>query len=95
MKSQNLKILVIVVLLALAFCGTEFMAAITTAQDKGPPGQFFKLPQEEKCAPGPSAESSYYSVGQRNAGICGDQAFVNNYMSSGAITSVEGSPNDA
>ena len=94
MKSQHLKILVIVVLLALTFCGAEAMAAITTSQDKGSPDQFWKLPQEQKCAPGPSADAGYYSVGQRDAGICGDQAFVNNYMRTGEILSVEGSPLD-
>ena len=94
MKNQRLKIIIIIVLLALTFCGVEAMAAITTSNDTGSPNQFWDLPQEEKCAPGPSPDASYYSVGQRNAGVCGDQAWVNSYMKSGEILSVEGSPLD-
>lgn len=44
-----------------------------------PPGDFFKLPVDMKCTPGPSKESSYYST-ERAGGMCGDGEFVNQQM---------------
>ena len=35
------------------------------------PGDFFKLPVDLKCTPGPSKDSSYYST-ETTGGICGD-----------------------
>lgn len=43
------------------------------------PGDFFKLPVDMKCTPGPSKDSSYYST-ETPGGICGDGAFVNQQM---------------
>ena len=43
------------------------------------PGEFFNLPVDLKCTPGPSKDSSYYST-ERPGGICGDGEFVNQQM---------------
>jgi hypothetical protein len=43
------------------------------------PGDFFKLPVDMKCTPGPSKDSSYYST-ETPGGICGDGMFVNQQM---------------
>lgn len=43
------------------------------------PGDFFKLPVDMKCTPGPSKDSSYYST-ETAGGICGDGEFVNQQM---------------
>ena len=43
------------------------------------PGDFFKLPVDLKCTPGPSKDSSYYST-ETPGGICGDGMFVNQQM---------------
>ena len=43
------------------------------------PGDFFKLPVDMKCTPGPSKDSSYYST-ETPGGICGDGQFVNQQM---------------
>ncbi len=43
------------------------------------PGEFFNLPVDMKCTPGPSKDSSYYST-ERSGGICGDGEFVNQQM---------------
>lgn len=43
------------------------------------PGDFFKLPVDLKCTPGPSKDSSYYST-ETSGGICGDGEFVNQQM---------------
>jgi hypothetical protein len=43
------------------------------------PGDFFKLPVDLKCTPGPSKDSAYYST-ETPGGICGDGMFVNQQM---------------
>lgn len=43
------------------------------------PGDFFKLPVDMKCTPGPSKDSSYYTT-ETPGGICGDGMFVNQQM---------------
>jgi hypothetical protein len=43
------------------------------------PSDFFKLPVDLKCTPGPSKDSSYYST-ETSGGICGDGQFVNQQM---------------
>jgi hypothetical protein len=43
------------------------------------PGDFFKLPVDMKCTPGPSKDSAYYST-ETPGGICGDGEFVNQQM---------------
>ena len=43
------------------------------------PSDFFKLPVDMKCTPGPSKDSSYYST-ETSGGICGDGQFVNQQM---------------
>lgn len=43
------------------------------------PGDFFKLPVDLKCTPGPSKDSAYYST-ERSGGMCGDGEFVNQQM---------------
>ncbi len=43
------------------------------------PGDFFKLPVDLKCTPGPSKDASYYST-EAPGGICGDGMFVNQQM---------------
>lgn len=45
-----------------------------------PPGDFFNLPVDLKCTPGPSKDSAYYSSSERPGGICGDGEFVNQQM---------------
>lgn len=43
------------------------------------PGDFFNLPVDLKCTPGPSKDSSYYST-ETSGGMCGDGEFVNQQM---------------
>ena len=43
------------------------------------PSEFWNLPVEMKCTPGPSKDSSYYST-ERAGGVCGDGQFVNQQM---------------
>ena len=43
------------------------------------PGDFFKLPVDMKCTPGPSANADYYTT-ERSGGICGGGQFVNQQM---------------
>ena len=43
------------------------------------PGDFFKLPVDMKCTPGPSQDAAYYST-ETPGGICGDGMFVNQQM---------------
>lgn len=43
------------------------------------PGDFFNLPVDLKCTPGPSKDSSYYTT-ETPGGICGDGMFVNQQM---------------
>lgn len=43
------------------------------------PGDFFNLPVDMKCTPGPSKDSAYYST-EHPGGICGDGEFVNQQM---------------
>jgi hypothetical protein len=51
------------------------------------PASIFDLPYKLECAPGPSAQGSYYSIGLNPGGICGDQAWVNGAMGQYKITS--------
>jgi hypothetical protein len=83
---------VIVILLALIFIKLYFPKLISgfsgvnlrpysydiqgTGQE---PGDFFKLPVDMKCTPGPSKDASYYST-ETPGGICGDGMFVNQQM---------------
>ena len=43
------------------------------------PGDFFKLPVDMKCTPGPSADADYYTT-ETSGGICGGGQFVNQQM---------------
>lgn len=43
------------------------------------PGDFFKLPVDLACTPGPSKDAAYYST-ETPGGICGDGRFVNQQM---------------
>lgn len=43
------------------------------------PNDFWNLPVNMKCTPGPSKDSAYYST-ERAGGICGDGQFVNQQM---------------
>lgn len=43
------------------------------------PGDFFNLPVDLKCTPGPSADADYYTT-ERTGGICGGGNFVNQQM---------------
>lgn len=43
------------------------------------PGDFFKLPVEMKCTPGPSSDADYYTT-ETTGGICGGSQFVNQQM---------------
>jgi hypothetical protein len=83
---------IIVVLLALIFVKLFFPRVISgfgamqlrpysyDVQGTGKePGEFFKLPVDLKCTPGPSGDSSYYST-ETSGGICGDGEFVNQQM---------------
>ena len=83
---------IIVVLLALIFVKLYFPKLISgfsgvslrpysyDIQGTGKePGDFFKLPVDMKCTPGPSKDSSYYTT-ETPGGICGDGMFVNQQM---------------
>lgn len=43
------------------------------------PSDFFKLPVDLSCTPGPSKEAAYYAT-ETPGGICGDGRFVNQQM---------------
>lgn len=43
------------------------------------PGDFFKLPVDLKCTPGPSGDADYYTT-ETTGGICGGGKFVNEQM---------------
>ena len=43
------------------------------------PGDFFKLPVDLKCTPGPSADADYYTT-ETVGGVCGGGQFVNQQM---------------
>lgn len=43
------------------------------------PNEFWKLPVDMKCTPGPSKDSAYYST-EHAGGVCGDGQFVNQQM---------------
>jgi hypothetical protein len=43
------------------------------------PGDFFKLPVDLKCTPGPSGDADYYTT-ETAGGICGGGQFVNEQM---------------
>jgi hypothetical protein len=43
------------------------------------PGDFFKLPVDMKCTPGPSKDADYYTT-ETAGGICGGGQFVNQQM---------------
>ena len=82
----------IVILLALIFIKLYFPNLVSTfnsvrelrpysydIQGTGKePGDFFKLPTDLKCIPGPSKDASYYT--NESEGICGDGMFVNQQM---------------
>jgi hypothetical protein len=83
---------VIVILLALIFIKLYFPKIVSNfsgvhlrpysydIQGTGnEPSDFFKLPVDMKCTPGPSKDSSYYST-ETSGGICGDGQFVNQQM---------------
>lgn len=80
---------IIVVLLALIFVKLYFPKFVSgfnltpyalNIQGTGAqPGDFFKLPVNMKCTPGPSKDSAYYST-EHAGGICGDGEFVNQQM---------------
>lgn len=84
--------IVILVLLVLIFVKLFFPRLISTfgtmnlrpytydIQGTGKqPGEFFNLPVDMKCTPGPSKDSAYYST-ETPGGICGDGQFVNQQM---------------
>lgn len=43
------------------------------------PGDFFNLPVDLRCTPGPSADADYYTT-ERSGGMCGGGSFVNQQM---------------
>jgi hypothetical protein len=58
-----------------------------TIKKPNQPESIFDLPYKLECVPGPSAKSSYYSIGLNPGGICGDEAWVNGAMGQYKITS--------
>lgn len=81
--------LIIVVLLVLIFVKLFFPRLVSgfslkpyayDIQGTGKePGDFFKLPVDMKCTPGPSADADYYTT-ETSGGICGGSQFVNQQM---------------
>lgn len=84
--------LIIVVLLALIFVKLFFPRLVSgfsgfslkpySYDIKGTgkePGDFFKLPVDMKCTPGPSSDADYYTT-EHSGGICGGGKFVNDQM---------------
>ena len=43
------------------------------------PGEFFGLPVDLKCTPGPAESADYYTT-ERPGGVCGGGQFVNQQM---------------
>ncbi len=44
------------------------------------PSDFFNLPVDLKCTPGPSADADYYTKDLTPGGVCGGGQFVNQQM---------------